>query len=85
MVLFPVVWCELKVVHDDRGKVVLLVAGDIVWKVGVLVDVRVLALGSFVAFSIGEEHAQQVFAWHWFRGVSPVVSSPALVVVDVIF
>ena len=54
-------------VHDDRCKVVLLVAGDIVWKVGVLVDVRVLALGSCLAFSIGEEHAQQVFAWYWFR------------------
>ena len=54
-------------VHDDRCKVVLLVAGDVVWKVGVLVDVRVLAHGTFLAFSIGEEHAQQVLAWHWFR------------------
>ena len=58
MLFFPVVWGELKVVQDDRCKVVLLVAGKVVWKVGVLVDVRVLAHGTLLAFPIGEEHAQ---------------------------
>ena len=67
VLFFPVVWCELKVVQDDRCKVVLLVAGNVVWKVGVLVDVRLLAHGAFLAFPIGEEHAQQLLAWHWFR------------------
>ena len=67
MLFFPVVWGELKVVQDDRCQVVLLVAGNVVWKVGVLVDVRVLAHGTFLAFPIGEEHAQQLLAWHWLR------------------
>ena len=55
--LCHIVCCELKVVKDDRSNVVVVVVGGVVWEVGVFVGVSKLALGSFVAFSIGEKHA----------------------------
>ena len=82
-VVFQVVWCELKVVKNDRSNVVVVVVGGVVWEVGVFVGVSKLALGSFAAFSIGEEHAQQVFAGYCFCGSFPVVGAPVVVVVDV--
>ena len=62
----------------------VVVVGGVVWEVGVFVGVSKLALGSFAAFAIGEEHAQQVFAWYCFCCSFPVVGAPVVVEVDVI-